>query len=221
MRRRNEALILSFLFIFAGCSPFTSIQRDILPDQRPEAEILNSRTALIRTADADISLVSLTRDQWKYALSSRALTGTYGIEPQEELPFDIFFFTLTNSTELLLSNVTVSCSYADKLLLPVKAETFFKTISLPSREKNKISDILSVRRLTTFDFEFDKINFEKDTLLYPFSFILPLDRICFLTAFPPIPKDMRHFTVTISYSTPTAKKKVDFRFTRFEHREEE
>ena len=219
--RIAKVLFICLLLSTGGCSPYTLIQRDIFPDNRPEAEILNQRTALIRTAESDISIVSVSKDQWKDILSSRALSGSFDIEPQDIMPADLFFIILTNTTEALLTDISLSCSYSDINIQMLNSESFYKLLNLSVQKNSNNSDILSVRRLTSQEYELDKIDFSKSTLIYPFSFVLPLDRICFLAAFPPIPKDQRHFIISLTYSTPAAKKKVDFKFTRFEHREEE
>lgn len=221
-RKRSFFNLLPLIAVLAvNCSAAKPIHRETLPDQRPEVDILGQQTALIRTAESDISLCLLSDEQWEKLQGFSSFKNNMFGEPSKKIPFELFFVTVTNTSEQQLSALSASCTTGETTVSVLSQEQISAKTASPSFKHAALGKIFAYRRLTTLEYEFGKINFDKDTLSYPFSFILPLDRICYLIAFQPIPADIRHFTVSILYSTPSAKKKVDFKFTKTEHRDEE
>ena len=202
-----------------GCSARVPITRDTIPVNRPEIEILSGHTALIRTAESDISVLRLSDKQW---VSFQETSGVSSQRSGGILPYppgDLFFIIISNTSEHNLTGLTVSCSPGN--LSMIKARDLGEKYQTGSDVSEVCERLFAVRRLMSFEYDYEKIDLGKDSLLQQFPFILPLDKICFLAAFPPVPADVRSYTVSISYSCASVKKTVDFRFTRLEHREEE
>jgi hypothetical protein len=207
--------------ILSGCSAKLPIIRDTVPEPRPEVEIISKHTAVIRTAECDISIIPLTEKEWfSFQEKDSYRLKAFG-EPVPPPPCELFFIIVANTGENPLTGLTAFRSAGNTSEPSLATEDINKKMSSFRLSAEVYDRIFAVRRLLSFEYELEKIPLDEDTILYPFPCILPLDRICFIAAFPPVPKDIRTYTVSISYSLKAAKKNVDFRFTRIEHREEE
>lgn len=175
----------------------------------------------MRTAECDIAVTPLSADQWTSFQEKDAfrLKGYYNTLPLP--PCEAYFIILANTIEQQITGVTVSRTAGTSVEPAFSAETLAEKYPAAPNSAEAYERLFSVHRLLSFEYELKKIDLDDDTLLYPFPFVLPLDRVCFITALPPVPKDVRNYTVSVSYSAAGAKKTVDFRFTRIEHRDEE
>lgn len=220
-KKRSLIPVLLFAAAFSQCSAKAPIIRDTVPAQRPEIDILEERTALIRTAECDIAMTRLSDDQWTAFQEKDAFRTKSYYGPLPLPPCEAYFIIIANTTEQPLTGISVSRTAGSSTEQAFTAETLAEKYPAGPDSGEAYGRLLSVHRLLSFEYELKKIDPDEDTLLYPFPFVLPLDRICFITALPPVPGDIRNYTVSVSYSTGAVKKTVDFRFTRIEHRVEE
>ena len=221
--QKKRRLLPVFLLAaaFAQCSAKAPIIRDTIPAQRPEIDILEERTALVRTAECDIAMTPLSSDQWMSFQEKDSFRLKAYYNPLPLPPCEAYFIILANTLEQPLTGITISRTAGSSTEQAFTAETLAEKYPGAQKSDEAYARLLSVHRLLSFEYELKKIDLDDDTILYPFQFILPLDRICFITALPSVPKDIRNYTVSVSYSAGSVKKNVDFRFTRIEHRDEE
>ena len=222
MQRKYSLLpVLLLAATLVQCSAKAPIIRDTVPVQRPEIDVLEKRTALIRTAECDIAVTPLSADQWMSFQEKDAFRLKTYYSPIPLPPCEAYFIILANTMEQPLADVTISRTAGQSTEQAFTAETLAEKYPGVQKSDEAYARLLSVHRLLSFEYELKKVDLDDDTLLYPFPFILPLDRVCFITVLPAVPKDIRNYTVSVSYSAGSVKKTVDFRFTRIEHRDEE
>ncbi|MGL4368930.1 MAG: hypothetical protein ACRCUT_04560 [Spirochaetota bacterium] len=223
MQRKNRLSIILLLAAvpFFFCSPRTVIVRDTVPEQRPEAEILESRTALIRATDCDITVRQISSSDWDKVCSIPFFFSDTSLTTPRILPYELFFITFASTSDESVLNLRFSCK-AEGIEFPaVSAAEISKRCTSKVYSSILPDQLLSLRRITTAENEFGRIDYISDTIGYPLPFILPGDTVCSLAAFPVFSPEMRKFTISVSYSIHGAKKNVDFRFIRTEHRDEE
>jgi hypothetical protein len=212
----------AFLFLFlASCmSSQIPIIRETVPVNRPEVDLQRDQTAIIRTPHCDISLRYLNTDDWSVfgrfnTFSSRR--GRGAVKP----PYEIFFFTIHSSTDKILRNIRFSVR-AGTFSAPAlaRADLLAQCASSRYRAMN-IEELFVMRRLIIPEYRMDEIDFDNDTIGYPFDFITMLDSVSLCVAVPTPPVEARRYFVSVEYTAGSEKKVVDFEIERREHRRED
>ena len=219
---KNSVIFLFTALCFClGCSAYIPINRDTVPEKRPEVDTASDRTALIRTADCDISIVQMTQKEWGKLASNRAFTKERIFDAPRILPYEMFRIVVTNSSDRNLYAVEFVSRYGSINKPAEKAADIVRRCSSPVYKNILFEKLFLPRRIISEGFVPENNDIDDDSLEYPFPFIMPLDSISFIAVFPQIPPDIRNYTITVSYTADKVKKNVDFRFMRLEHREKE
>lgn len=206
------------LTVFVSCvSHQFPIQRETVIVEKPEVDLQKDGTGIIRTPHCDVSVRYIDKENWKMAASSTPFNQnrTFG---SSYPPYEIFFVTIQNSTKKTIKDIRFSihtAGYSDNSLtveeiLPECTSSVYRNI--------RISTIFSLRRLLSQDYLFNDIDFEKNSVGYPFPFILPQERGSLFIAFRIPPFEHRRYTLSVEYLAGNDKKVVDFEIARKENR---
>jgi len=219
--RSSSVFFLLAACVCAGCSGYTPIVRDTVPEQRPEVDISLTRSALIRTADCDISVMQISREEWDNIASNRMYLLEVRNDAPRMLPYEMYQVVITNSSERNLSGIEFSARYGEYTVAGEPAASVIKKCSSPVYKNISFEKLLKPRRIVSNEYLSEKDTYDGDSLEYPFPFVLPLDTVRYYALLPQIPADVRNFTVIVTYTVDNTKKNVDFKFKRLEHREKE
>ncbi|HNX57564.1 MAG TPA: hypothetical protein PKK43_00590 [Spirochaetota bacterium] len=217
-------LVLFFLTVtitlFQSCVAYQlPIQRSTIIAEKPEVDIQRDGTGIIRTAHCDISARYISADDWNKVISSSHVFANSG-KSVPHPPYDIFFITLQNST----SNTIKDLRFYIKT--PLSSETSLSIGELADESApssfsgTDITDIFSLRRLLITDYILDDIDFDRNSIGYPFPFILPHERGSLFVAFRIPAFEYRRYILSVEYVTGEIKKVVDFEVVRKENRPE-
>lgn|GEM_PF-3583191 len=206
------------LTVFVSCvSHQFPIQRETAIVEKPEVDLQKDGTGIIRTPHCDVSVRYIDKASWKMVASSPPFTQnrTFGSSCP---PYEIFFVTIQNSTKKIIKDIRFSIQAAGYSDNSLTIEELLTEGTSPVYQNIRISNIFSLRRLFTQEFIFNDIEFEKNSVGYPFPFILPQERGSLFIAFRIPPFEHRRYTLSVEYLAGNDKKVVDFEIARKENR---
>jgi len=202
-----------------ACSPRYGIERYTKPTERPDVEVMNEGTALIRSIYCDIYVQQITPKNWEKLLKSTAFINPKSNNLKYRVPKLLFFQAIIKNTwkepikidkiELKYDGITVQSLDAGELSSMHKS---------PMYVIFKFNKILSPRRIISEHYTVDKIDYEKDIISSRIKFIPPLDSELRIIAFGWIPIEYRKYKLIFTIYYPGNKKIIDFDFNRLEYR---
>jgi len=216
-----KVLLAILIFSYLSCmNPHVLIRREILPSDRPEVDINNKKTGIIRSVDLDVSVRYVSPDDYK-ELRSYDQFSLRETSSGNNSPLEIYFFTIRNTTKQIVSDVSFEIKGNGVSYPALTLQEIHKRLSTKYYTIEKAQIMFSMRRLLASETELDKIDFDKDTILYPFGFILPLEAGSIFVAFLMPPVELRRYRLSVNYNVGGMKKNVDFEMARIEYRQDD
>jgi hypothetical protein len=207
--------------IFASCGGVQiPIDRTTQITNRPEVDLREDGTGIIRTVYCDISLRHLDNDDWK-KISSYDVFSANSVYSSRKPPYTIFLATIHNSSESTIRDLRFSLKDGAAIIDAIPQEQIIKECTATRYRSVSLKECFTFRRLLSSEFEFEKIDFDRDTIGYPFSFIMPHDNISVFVALPVPRVELRQYAVRVNFTAGTDKKVVDFTIVRREHRSDQ
>jgi hypothetical protein len=216
---KNSFPILVLLFL-SCMSPHVQIHRETVPSDRPEIDISDSRTGIIRSVDLDISVRYISSDDYREIRKYDQFNlreSSAGNNP----PFDIFFLTIRNTTTQTVSDISFEIKGNGTSYPALSLQEIHKQLSTKYFTIEKTQGLFAMRRLIKNEIELDKIDFDTDTVMYPFGFILPFETGSIFVAFTMPPVELRRYKLSTNYTVAGMKKNVDFEMARIEYRQDD
>ncbi|HEY1406875.1 MAG TPA: hypothetical protein VF857_09715 [Spirochaetota bacterium] len=207
-------------FLFSCLSPQIPILRELRVVERPEVDIQSDGTGVIRTPHCDISVRGVNDADWK-SIASNDVFRDVGFHSTPRPPFEIFFVTIHNSTKRTLREIRFYIRTPGSTDNSLSLNELHAQCPSPAYNRAQLDEIFTMRRLLTQEFRLSEIDLDKDTIGYPFPFLMPNESGALCVAFPIPSFDHRRYTISVEYQSGSEKKVVDFEIERRETRQNE
>jgi hypothetical protein len=215
--------VLSAILVFSllSCvSPHVQIHRETVPADRPEIDINDKKTGVIRSVDVDISVRYISPEDYR-ELRNYDQFNLRETHSGNVPPFDIYFITVRNTSAQAVSDVSFQIKGNGTSYPALTLQEIHRKLSTKTYTIGKAQSMFTMRRIVKNETELDRIDFDKDTIIYPFGFILPFESGSVFAAFAMPPVELRRFRLSTNYTIAGMKKNVDFEMVRIEYRQDD
>lgn len=204
---------------FSSCiSPRVGIDRTVVPAERYDIEKQEDGTSVMHSFSVDASIKAVTPEDWAVISSSQAYQPDRGSLAGPPSCF-LFYYVIKNRSKMTLRDISFEIQWNGKSVPALSQEEFRKRF-FGNTGGFFSPDIFRFRRLLSNTFVLKDIDFERDSIGYPFEFILPDDTVAGLAAFNELPPEARDFQVRLLFSDGGVKKSVAFDMRRTENRQD-
>ncbi len=216
--RKSPVIPVLILLIFIQCAR-TRIIRTTLPVERADTEVIQGKTALIRTYHCDIYLRHIDAALWKTIRKQDCFMSESEKYIRIRDPRFTGFLAVIKNTSRYPVNITdphiVSNGMMNQSLTVSETEAI---CSSQAYSRYDFPAILSTRTVTGGPLRPGDIEFDKETIPAESGAIAPDKTASVIYLFRWLPVKHRTIKVTLTVNSPHEKKVIDFDFMRKEYR---
>jgi hypothetical protein len=218
LRIRLSRFAVFLIPFFVSClSPGIAIDRRIVPADRFDIERQEDGTSIMHSFSVDASIKAVTPEDWDHISAARAYQPDQGSDIGQPSCL-LFYYAVKNRSKLTIGDFTVDISWNGKTVPALSPDEFRKRFL--ARTDPLAPDLLRFRRLLTNTLSLKDIDIDRDTIGYPFGFVLPEDTVTGFASFYELPPEARTFQVKIGFTDGGVKKSVAFDMRREEYRQD-